>query len=86
MSEYQCPRCGSPDGLWEGVEIPGWRSVNSDLSTLAGGFMDREADWTGAESTGEYGCGECGWEGFKSGLAPLITEEDTIHPEQQRLL
>ena len=64
---YACPKCGSPDCLWRGVDVPGWESVGGDLKPQG----DHEALWPEAQSDGTYGCGDCSWEGFRDDLVRL---------------
>lgn len=45
MKVYQCPQCGRSDGLWEGVDVPGWRTVNEKLEPVRSGSPDRDIDW-----------------------------------------
>lgn len=80
-TEYACPKCGSKEGLWEGVEIAGWRSVNSQLKPIGSG-MDREAMWDNAVPDGTVGCGECDWEGWVRDLVKTdqVTGEHVPEP------
>lgn len=75
MKVYQCPQCGRSDGLWEGVDVPGWRTVNEKLEPVRSGSPDRDIDWDRAEGDGDYGCSHCNWEGRKS-----FGENYVVHP------
>lgn len=81
MSEkrHACPKCGRDDGLYRRMEVPGWQRVDPFLKKT-GGIETEDFD---AEPTGEYGCGECQWEGFKLETVGLDGEPlPFIHPNQ----
>ena len=77
---YRCPKCHTDVSLWRDVELGGWESVDGQLEPTRKGSPDREADWNNAEPTGEYGCGECGWEGRKSELEKLGVDGEPLPP------
>jgi hypothetical protein len=84
---YCCPNCKSPDGLWEGVDVPGWRSLSAELEVVDGS-SNRDVEWWEATATGEYGCGECEWHGWRKDLELVVEGEPvpSVHPDQQTLL
>lgn len=84
MSEYRCPRCQRQDGLWQAVDVPGWRAVDAHLAPMS----PQGIDWYAATPNGGFGCGECEWEGLKSDLERLGTDGEplpAIHPRQLRI-
>lgn len=86
---YVCPKCLNDHGLWRGVDVPGWESIDGNLKPLTRGSLDREAHWSNAEADGTYGCGECNWEGGKADLVRLGLDGlplPKIHPGQERLV
>jgi hypothetical protein len=83
---YTCPACGKHEGLWEGVEIPGWRAIGADGKPCSTPYGNtREADWCNAQPDGDVGCGECSWEGHRRDLLVDGKPLPAIHPAQQRL-
>lgn len=86
MNQISCPNCASPDGLWEGVEVPGWRSIRITIEdgkrtpVEPGGFGDREAFWAQARPDGTIGCGECSWEGTLKELIQLDNDGNEVVP------
>jgi len=79
---YSCPNCRRDDGLWEAVEVPGWRSIDAHGNPTR---LQREVDWSYAEPTAEVGCAECSWEGLRSELLRDGVPLPSVHPRQQRL-
>jgi hypothetical protein len=82
---YLCPKCHSSNGLWEGVEVPGWRSIDEHLQPSGQSILDRGTDWTSVTQTGEVGCGECGWEGLRRDLLKIGFDGEplpVLHPQQ----
>jgi hypothetical protein len=81
-AEYQCPDCGSGQGLWQAVSFEGWVSATISvefvgeqarpavvLETTDHGFQGTDWDIEGRITHNHGGCGECGWEGgFPEGL------------------
>lgn len=61
---YRCPDCKADVSLYEIVEGTGWREVNPDGSV---GRRAEEMGYEGVEPTGEIGCGECDWKGYRGG-------------------
>lgn len=83
---YTCPSCGRHEGLWESVEVPGWRAIGADGKPLGHyGSIDREADWENARPDGDVGCGECSWEGHRRDLLVDGKPLPAIHPAQRQL-
>ncbi len=77
-----CPDCRESDGLWRGVTIEGWQSLDATLKPTG----ERDVEWSTAEPDGTLGC-SCGWEG--SELATLGIDGEPlpeIHPAQQVLV
>jgi hypothetical protein len=56
---YRCPQCHESHALWQEIQISGWQSLNDQLGPTG----EREADWTFIDELGNYGCGQCDWEG-----------------------
>jgi hypothetical protein len=65
--KFRCPKCKSEHGLYVHVDLEGWQSVDTELKPVRS-TTEREAFWEEARSTGQYGCGECGWEGQEKEL------------------
>lgn len=83
---HRCPSCKKDDGLWEGVTVPGWRSIDAHL-TPATSSGDRDTDWSNAERDGTVGC-SCGWEGTREGLEVVGLDGEplpAVHPNQLEL-
>lgn len=89
MSTYRCPRCGRSDNLYALVEVPGWIAVDIHLDDVTPAHgPDRDVDWFQVERIGEFGCGECEWEGRKDDFDARDHNGDplpVIHPQQARL-
>jgi hypothetical protein len=50
--------------------------------------LNEDVDWLNAVTTGEYGCGECQWEGMRRELEALGIDGEplpVIHPGQIRM-
>ena len=70
QAEYRCPECKSPHGLWENIDVHGWRTItvtpDDDQNPNIESFMG-SGDWGWEEQdvypTGSGGCGECTWTG-----------------------
>lgn len=83
MSGFACPSCGSTDTLYENIEVPGWRGLDSHLN-LTGA---REVFWEKAVADA-IGC-SCEWEGVRADLTALGTDGaplPEVHPAQETLL
>lgn len=78
---YRCPQCHESDGLWEGVDVPGWRGIDEQLQPHG----QRDEDWTFAEPNGDLGC-RCGWEGSVSGLERLGIDGEPLTPVHRNQL
>lgn len=76
---HVCPKCGRDDGLYREMEVPGWQRIDSFLKPHG----TIETDDYNALPTGEYGCGECQWEGLNLESVGLDGEPlPFIHPNQ----
>ena len=86
---YECPNCGSSNTLWEGVvaDATSWRSLMVDGSVEN---VDRsEVQYGQWQSDGEFGCGECGWNGRKLRVVDIGVDGEPlseVHPQQQKFL
>jgi len=78
---YRCPECKSSDGLYEEVQVPGWRSVDEHLQPTG----DRDVEWHDAEPFGNYGC-SCGFGPYLIGRFEKIGVDGeplpVVHPDQ----
>lgn len=81
-TRHACPKCGCDSGLYRRLEIPGWQRIDAFLKPH--GLI--ETDDFDAEPTGEFGCGECQWEGWDLKNIGLDGEPlPFIHPNQMTI-
>lgn len=73
----RCPSCRESTGLWEEVEVLGWRGIDEHGHPSG----DRDIDWGTAESLGAVGC-SCGWEGFRNNLEFVLGVDGEPLPDQ----
>jgi hypothetical protein len=85
MNELACPSCFVTTGLWEVIEVPGWRSVSGCvregervIAARDDGYSERETDWRDATSSGMGGCAECSWEGRLKDLVQLDGDGEPV--------
>jgi hypothetical protein len=71
------------------MEVPGWEAVDGRLQTTYPRHgMYRDVEWSDAQPTGDYGCGECQWEGPQDELERLGVDGaplPVLHPRQMRM-
>lgn len=87
MSRHvRCPGCKRDTTLYVSGNAPAWRAINASGEQYESARA--EGHW-GFEADGDYGCGECGWEGDAleqydpDNEGKLVHE---IHPAQGVLL